>query len=110
MPITRLDSCDAAMRVRERSAPGSAPLVHSRRGVTGAGMGPIEPLIDLRNVTLRYGPVTALDDVSLCVAPGRVGLLGPNGAGKSSLLKLLMGLIPPTAGSGTVLGYQLDSA
>src|SRR5207253_4729032 len=35
------------------------------------------------------------------------GLLGPNGAGKSSLLKLVMGLIPPTAGGGTVLGYSL---
>jgi ABC-2 type transport system ATP-binding protein len=66
-----------------------------------------EPLIDLHNVTLRYGPVTALDDVSLRVAPGRVGLLGPNGAGKSSLLKLVLGLIPPTSGGGTVLGHDL---
>jgi ABC-2 type transport system ATP-binding protein len=72
-------------------------------------MGTVEPLIDLRHVTLRYGPVTALDGVTLRVVPGRVGLLGPNGAGKSSLLKLVMGLIPPTAGGGTVLGHELNS-
>ncbi len=65
------------------------------------------PLIDLHHVTLRYGRVTALDDVSLTVAPGRIGLLGPNGAGKSTLLKLVMGLIAPTAGTGTVLGHPL---
>src|SRR5262245_20819957 len=69
----------------------------------------VESLIDLRNVTLRYGPLTALDDVTLRVAPGRVGLLGPNGAGKSSLLKLVLGLIPPTAGGGTVLGYGIGA-
>jgi ABC-2 type transport system ATP-binding protein len=65
------------------------------------------PLIDLQHVTLCYGSLTALDDVSLSVAPGRIGLLGPNGAGKSTLLKLVMGLLTPTAGSGTVLGHPL---
>src|SRR3954454_1285561 len=69
-----------------------------------------DPLIDLHNVTLRYGKLTALDDVSLRVAPGRIGLLGPNGAGKSSLLKLVMGLIAPTSGTGTVLGHALGGA
>ncbi len=66
-----------------------------------------EPLIDLHHVTRRFGPVTALDDVSLRVAPGRIGLLGPNGAGKSTLLKLVLGLLPPTSGHGTVLGHEL---
>jgi ABC-2 type transport system ATP-binding protein len=67
----------------------------------------MDALIDLKHVTLRYGPVTALDDISLRVMPGRIGLLGPNGAGKSSLLKLVMGLLRPSAGSGTVLGHSL---
>jgi ABC-2 type transport system ATP-binding protein len=64
-------------------------------------------LIDLHHVTLRYGQLTALDDVSLRVAPGRIGLLGPNGAGKSTLLKLVMGLLSPSSGTGTVLGHPL---
>src|SRR3954466_10236515 len=67
------------------------------------------PLIDLHRVTLRYGQLTALDDISLRVAPGRIGLLGPNGAGKSTLLKLLMGLLAPSAGTGTLLGHPLGS-
>src|SRR5436305_9294607 len=65
------------------------------------------PLIDLHHVTLRYGRLTALDDVSLSVAPGRIGLLGPNGAGKSTLLKLVMGMLAPSAGTGSVLGHAL---
>src|SRR5438874_10992412 len=64
-------------------------------------------LIDLHHVARRYGSVTALDDVTLRVAPGRIGLLGPNGAGKSTLLKLVMGLLAPSAGTGTVLGHPL---
>ncbi len=64
-------------------------------------------LIDLQNVTRRYGTFTALDGVTLQVQPGRVGLLGPNGAGKSTLLKLVMGLLPPTEGTGRVLGIEL---
>src|SRR6266576_2127668 len=70
-------------------------------------MGSPDPLIDLHHVTLRYGRLTALDDISLRVAPGRIGLLGPNGAGKSTLLKLVMGLLAPSAGTGTVLGHPL---
>jgi ABC-2 type transport system ATP-binding protein len=66
-----------------------------------------DPLIDLNNVTLRYGALTALDNVTLRLAPGRIGLLGPNGAGKSTLLKLVMGLLAPSAGTGTVLGHPL---
>ncbi|MCX6954415.1 MAG: ABC transporter ATP-binding protein [Verrucomicrobia bacterium] len=53
----------------------------------------------------RYGPVTALDGVSLEIAPGDFfGLLGPNGAGKSTLLSLLAGLLPPDAGTITFDG------
>src|SRR3954447_10022230 len=66
-------------------------------------------LIDLHHATRRYGAVTALDDVTLQVAPGRIGLLGPNGAGKSTLLKLVMGMLAPTSGTGSVLGHPLGS-
>jgi ABC-2 type transport system ATP-binding protein len=66
-------------------------------------------LIDLHGVGRRYGSFVALDDVTLQLPPGRIGLLGPNGAGKSSLLKILMGLIPPTSGHGQVLGQELTA-
>jgi ABC-2 type transport system ATP-binding protein len=64
-------------------------------------------LIDLDRVSRWYGTFQALCDVSLRLAPGRVGLLGPNGAGKSSLLKILLGLLPPSSGGGKVLGHDL---
>lgn len=64
-------------------------------------------LIDLNKVTHFYGVVCALRDVSLQVEPGAVGLIGQNGAGKSTLLKILLGLIRPTQGRGTVLGLDI---
>lgn len=65
------------------------------------------PLIELQQVTHDYGSVRALSDVSLRVEPGAVGLIGQNGAGKSTLLKVLLGLIRPTRGGGTVLGLDI---
>src|SRR5262245_18856885 len=64
-------------------------------------------LIDLHGIGRRYGRFEALVDVTLQLPPGRIGLLGPNGAGKSSLLKILMGLIPPTAGHGRILDHEI---
>jgi ABC-2 type transport system ATP-binding protein len=63
--------------------------------------------IDLHNVSRWYGAFQALRGVNLQLEPGRIGLLGPNGAGKSSLLKILMGLLPISEGSGSVLGHEL---
>jgi ABC-2 type transport system ATP-binding protein len=65
--------------------------------------------IDLQHVTRWYGNYRALDDISLHLEPGRIGLLGPNGAGKSTLLKFLLGLLPPSTGSGRVLGHPLET-
>ena len=65
-------------------------------------------LIDLRNVSRWYGDFHALKDLTVRLAPGRVGLLGPNGAGKSTLLKILLGLLPASSGTGHVLGQPLD--
>jgi ABC-2 type transport system ATP-binding protein len=67
-------------------------------------------LIDLQNVSRWYGEFQALRNVSLHLPPGRIGLLGPNGAGKSSLLKILLGLLPPSSGGGCVLGHDIASA
>lgn len=62
-------------------------------------------VIDLQNVTVRYGRYTVLQDVSFSVQRGEfMGVIGPNGAGKSTLLRLLLGLVKPTSGRVTVLG------
>jgi ABC-2 type transport system ATP-binding protein len=68
------------------------------------------PLLQLSGLSLWYGTFQALKDVSLTVPQGRIGLLGPNGAGKSSLLKVLLGLIRPSSGAGTVMGRDIASA
>lgn len=65
------------------------------------------PVIAVEGLTKRYGTVTALDAVSFRVESGIVGLLGANGAGKSTIIKLLLGLITPDAGSAAVLGRDV---
>lgn len=61
-----------------------------------------------RGLTRRFGDVTAVEDLTLAVPRGTVfGFLGPNGAGKTTTIRLLLGLIPPTAGTLQVLGHPL---
>jgi ABC-type multidrug transport system ATPase subunit len=68
-----------------------------------------EMALDIRDVTIRFGSFTAVDRVSLTVAPGEVfGLLGPNGSGKTTLIRALCGLIPLAGGSAGVLGYDVS--
>jgi ABC-2 type transport system ATP-binding protein len=64
------------------------------------------PVISLDGLTKRYGDVTALDGLTLDIGPGIVGLVGANGAGKSTLLKILLGLLAPTSGRATVMGFD----
>lgn len=66
-------------------------------------------LIQLDRIAKRFGSFQALEDVSLSIHSGVTGLLGPNGAGKSTLIKILLGLLRPTSGSGNVLGFPLGS-
>jgi ABC-2 type transport system ATP-binding protein len=60
--------------------------------------------VRVTSLSRKYEGVTALDDVTLTIPPGRTALLGPNGAGKSTLLKILLGLTRATSGSVEVLG------
>lgn len=66
-------------------------------------------MLEVENLTVRYGPFLALDGISVSVEQGEiVGLIGPNGAGKSSLARAIGGLIAPTGGSIRFLGESLD--
>jgi ABC-2 type transport system ATP-binding protein len=61
-------------------------------------------------LTRRFGELTAVEDVSLSVAPGQFfGFLGPNGAGKSTTIKMLTGLLEPTAGRIEILGQPFGA-
>ena len=62
-------------------------------------------MIEVKNLTKRYGAKTAVDDLTFRVEPGVVtGFLGPNGAGKSTTMRVIMGLDRPTTGTATVNG------
>jgi ABC-2 type transport system ATP-binding protein len=66
------------------------------------------PAIATDRLTKRFGPVTAVDSLTLEVHPGEVvGFLGPNGAGKTTTIRLLLGFLRPTAGRCQVLGGSL---
>jgi ABC-2 type transport system ATP-binding protein len=63
--------------------------------------------IEIDGLTKRFGPVLAVDRLSFAVEPGRVtGFLGPNGAGKTTTLRMLLGLVTPTAGTATIGGQR----
>ncbi len=69
-----------------------------------------KPAIEVENLTKRYGPRTAVDDISFTVQDGEVvGFLGPNGAGKTTTLRILTGFQPATSGTARVAGYDVFS-
>jgi ABC-2 type transport system ATP-binding protein len=65
-------------------------------------------MIEVNQLTKRYGSTLALDHVSFTIQPGEVvGLLGPNGAGKTTMLKMLTGYLPPTEGTARVANHSV---
>ena len=66
-------------------------------------------MIEVERLSKHFGPVTAVDDLSFTVRPGRVtGFLGPNGAGKSTTMRVILGLDAPTSGRALVGGRRYD--
>ena len=73
-----------------------------------SGPGTKTPALEVQGLSKSYGPLKALDEVSLVVGGGEfVGLLGPNGAGKTTLFQILSGLFVADAGSVDVLGHDI---
>ena len=66
-------------------------------------------LISARELTKHYPGVQALDTLTLDIEPGIIGFVGANGAGKSTFLRILLGLLAPTSGSASVLGFDVQS-
>jgi ABC-2 type transport system ATP-binding protein len=81
------------------------PRSSDGRGYAEAVAG-VSNAIAAERLTVRYGAVVALDDVSVALDAPSIGLLGANGAGKSTLMKALLGLVSPTSGSVQVLGFD----
>jgi ABC-2 type transport system ATP-binding protein len=64
-------------------------------------------MIEVERISKRFGPVTAVDDLTFTVRPGRVtGFLGPNGAGKTTTMRIILGLAEPTSGRALVGGRR----
>lgn len=65
-------------------------------------------MIEIKNLTKRFGDVTVVDDLSFTVEPGEIlGFLGPNGAGKSTTMKMITGFLLPSAGTVSVCGHDI---
>jgi ABC-2 type transport system ATP-binding protein len=66
-------------------------------------------LVEIKNLTKRFGDYTAVDDVSFSVSEGEiVGLLGPNGAGKTTTIHMILGMVTPSAGEIRIFGKPFD--
>ena len=65
------------------------------------------PVLEIKNLTKKYGSFTSLDGLTMSVNAGQIlGLIGPNGAGKTTTIKILVGLIKPTSGSAIIDGVD----
>jgi ABC-2 type transport system ATP-binding protein len=74
---------------------------------SGTMTGADDRVVSVQGLTKRFGSVTAVDDLSFTVQPGRVtGFLGPNGAGKTTTMRILLSLVRPTAGTATIGGHR----
>ncbi|HJN76185.1 MAG TPA: ABC transporter ATP-binding protein [Myxococcota bacterium] len=65
-------------------------------------------MIEVKKLTKRYGPFTAVEDLEFCVGEGQIlGFIGPNGAGKTTTMRVLTGFLPATDGTAVVAGHDV---
>jgi len=89
---------------------GSAPTAREPALPPGPAIREGAPVIEVEELTKRFGTFTAVDGVTFGVHRGEIfGFLGPNGAGKTTTIKMLTGLLRPTGGRGLVAGYDVRS-
>ena len=68
----------------------------------------MESLLEVEGLSKRFGPITAVADVSFTLGRGEVlGFLGPNGAGKTTTMRMITGYLPPSAGTARVCGHDV---
>lgn len=81
---------------------GRLIVVRQRKGLE------VEPVIEVKGLTRKFGSLVAVDHVEFAVSPGEIfGFLGPNGAGKTTTVRMLTGLIDPTEGTATIQGHDI---
>ena len=106
-PYVPLHLC-ATGRQRWTASAGSGACQVSENTATSAHTdreAATDGVIVIDHLVKTFGSVRAVDDLSFTVRPGRVtGFLGPNGAGKTTTLRILLGLVAPTAGTATISG------
>jgi branched-chain amino acid transport system ATP-binding protein len=105
--VTPFDAptADGSVAELERPAAGQAASALSSEPIANAGRRIGEVILDVRNISLAFGGVRALTDISFDVCEHEVrAIIGPNGAGKSSLLNCINGVYQPQQGSITFRG------
>jgi ABC-2 type transport system ATP-binding protein len=91
------------VKTNGKGAPSSLEGLHTE------ATEPHEQIVTTKGLTRRYGAFTAVDGIDLEVRSGEVfGLLGPNGAGKTTTIKMLVTLLPPSAGHAWVGGFDVE--
>lgn len=82
------------------------PGKEQKNGASGSA--PRKTIIDVRDLTFRYGSTTIIENINFTVAEGEyLGIIGPNGGGKTTLVKILLGLLVPSSGTVTIFGKDV---